>query len=316
VTAPERHVNRTSSALLLLATAAAALAAPARAAPPGSPWDARYFGNAELVTQDGRTVRFYDDLLKDKHVVVSFVFTNCTRQCGLITANLARVQRALGDRVGKDIFFYSITLDPKRDTPAALKQYAAAFKAGPGWTFLTGSEADLRAIRKRFGDLAPIEDHSAAINVGNDAVGQWWHTSALDSPAYLATVIGDWMDPAFKGRPAARSYAEAAVPTPPTRAEVLFRDHCQACHLPGGASVGPDLAGVAERRGREWLHRWIRRPGRLVDEGDPAALELLERSGGVLMPTLELAEADWALLETLITTGPAFARRDAGRRTE
>jgi protein SCO1 len=282
------------------ALALAASAAPARAAPAGSPWNASYFGNPELVTQDGRKVRFYDDLVKDRHVVVSFIFTRCAKQCGLVTANLARVQRALGDRVGKDIFFYSISLDPGRDTPEVLKRYAAAFKAGPGWTFLTGREEDIQALRRRFGDLAPVEDHSAALNVGNDAVGQWWHTGALDSPAYLAMLIGDWMDPAFRGRSGTRSYAEARKPAPPSRGQVLFRDRCQACHLPGGESVGPDLREVAGRRDPAWLRRWMRGPARLVEEGDPLALELLARSGGVLMPTVELAEADWTELEALL----------------
>ena len=292
-------------AALAIALLAAATPRPARAAPPGSRWDASYFGNAELTTQDGRKVRFYDDLVKDRHVVVSFIFTSCTRQCGLITANLARVQRALGDRVGKDIFFYSITMDPVNDTPEVLKRYATAFKAGPGWTFLTGSEADVKALRRRFGDLTPVDDHAATINVGNDAVGQWWHTGALDNPAYLATLIGDWMDPGFRGRPGARSYAEARKPDPPSRAQVLFRDNCMACHLPGGASVGPDLAGVAARRDPAWVRRWIRHPGRLVDEGDPVAADLVARSGGVVMPTLPLSDAEWSELEHLMAVAPA-----------
>jgi protein SCO1/2 len=295
-------------ATLLALLVAAATPRPARAAPPGSRWDARYFGNAELVTQDGKKVRFYDDLVKDRHVVVSFIFTTCTRQCGLITASLARVQRALGDRVGKDIFFYSITMDPAHDSPEVLKRYAAAFKAGPGWTFLTGSEEDVKALRRRFGDLTPAEDHAATINVGNDAAGQWWHTGALDNPAYLATLIGDWMDPAFHGHPGARSYAEARRPEAPSRAQVLFRDNCQACHLPGGASVGPDLAGVAARRDPAWTRRWMRNPSRLVGEGDPVAVDLVARSGGVLMPTLPLSEADWTELERLMALAPAGER--------
>src|SRR6185369_16056859 len=121
----------TSARLAAVMGVALCAAGVARAAPPGSKWNAAYFGNAELVTQDGRTVRLYDDLLRGKIVVVSFVFTRCTKQCGLITASLARVQRLLGDRMGKDVFFYSISIDPERDTPAVLKEYATAFRAGP-----------------------------------------------------------------------------------------------------------------------------------------------------------------------------------------
>jgi len=279
------------AALLLAATFPSC----ARAAPPGSPWNERYFGNAELVTQDGKKVKFYDDLVRDKHVVVSFIFVNCTRQCGLITANLARVQRELGDRVGKDIFFYSITMDPTRDTPEALRRYARAFHAGPGWTFLTGKPEEIALLRKRFGDLAPVEDHAATINIGNDRVGQWWHTGAVDNPRYLATLIGDWMDPRFKGNPRAPSYAAAGKPVArPSRGQELFRDNCLMCHLPGEPSVGPDLRGITGRRDREWLSRWMRAPGRLVDAGDPTALALLKQYDDVLMPTLDLREGDWA----------------------
>src|SRR5918912_948836 len=93
-------------AVVVLASAAAMLASAGRAhaAPPGSRYDASYFTNVELRDQDGRKVRFYDDLVKDKIVVVDFVYTRCTKQCGLMTASLARVQRLLGDRMGKDIF--------------------------------------------------------------------------------------------------------------------------------------------------------------------------------------------------------------------
>jgi protein SCO1 len=267
----------------------------ARAAPPGSPWGERYFPNVELVTQDGEKVKFYDDLVRDKHVVVDFVFTNCTKQCGLMTANLARVQRELGDRVGKDIFFYSITLDPERDTPAALKRYAQAFKAGPGWTFLTGRKEDVALLRKKFGDLAPRDDHSATINIGNDRVGQWWHTNAIDNPRYLATVIGDWMDPASRSNTGGRSYAEAPRRLAmPGKGRKIFDQQCVMCHLPGGESVGPGLDGVVALRGRAWLSRWLASPGKMVEEKDPAALDLLARHGNVLMPNPGLSDGDVA----------------------
>ena len=240
-------------------------------------------------------MRFYDDLLRDRHVVVDFVFTHCTKQCGLMTANLARVRRELGDRVGKDIFFYSITLDPERDTPAVLKRYAQAFKAGPGWRFLTGSKEDVALLRKKFGDLAPRDDHSATINIGNDKVGQWWHTSAIDNPRYLATVIGDWMDPASTANAGGRSYAEApARLAMPGRGRKLFEQRCVMCHLPGGHSVGPALDGVVALRGRPWLLRWLASPGKMVEAKDPVALELLSRNGDVLMPNPELSDADVA----------------------
>ena len=113
---------------------------PAWAAPKGSPWGADYFPNVELTDQDGKTVKFYDDLIKDKVVAINFIYTHCGDTCPAETASLRQVQKLLGDRVGKDIFFYSISIDPDHDTPKVLKEYADKFHAGPGWRFLTGKK--------------------------------------------------------------------------------------------------------------------------------------------------------------------------------
>src|SRR5713101_8920088 len=77
-----------------------------------NPWGADYFPNVQVTTQDGATVRFYDDLLKGKSVAINLIYTSCKDECPLETARLVQVQRLLGDRVGKDVFFYSISIDP------------------------------------------------------------------------------------------------------------------------------------------------------------------------------------------------------------
>src|SRR3954447_5853833 len=105
-----------------------------------SRWGANYFPNVTLTTQDGATVHFYDDLIKGKIVAINLIYTTCKYACPLETARLAQVQSVLGDRMGRDVFFYSITIDPEHDTPAVLKAYAAKYQAGPGWTFLTGKK--------------------------------------------------------------------------------------------------------------------------------------------------------------------------------
>src|SRR5919202_1078553 len=94
------------------------------------PWGPNYFPNVPLVTQDGNVVRFYDDLLKGKSVVINVIYTRCRDRCPLETAKLAQVQRLLGDRMGRDIFFYSITIDPDHDTPAVVSEYAEKYHAG------------------------------------------------------------------------------------------------------------------------------------------------------------------------------------------
>ncbi len=166
-------------------------------------WGAGYFPNVELVTQDGNTVRFYDDLLKGKAVAVNTMYTSCKDECPLETARLVQVQRLLGDRMGKDIFFYSITTDPKRDKPEVLKAYAEKFGVGPGWLFLTGNEEDLKLVIKKLGlaaarDLARRDGHSPSLMVGNEPTGQWMRNSAVDNPKFLVATIGTfmgWRDP-------------------------------------------------------------------------------------------------------------------------
>src|SRR2546430_17387977 len=120
------------------------LAAPAAAQ--HARWGADYFPDVALTTHEGKTVRFYDDLIKGKIVAIDLIYTTCQYACPLETARLAQVQRVLGDRVGRDIFFYSITIDPAHDTPEVLKAYAEKYHVGPGWLFLTGSAADIEAI--------------------------------------------------------------------------------------------------------------------------------------------------------------------------
>src|SRR4029079_6107544 len=114
-------------------------------------WGSNYFPNVTLTTQDGAPVRFYDDLIKGKIVAVNLIYTTCKYACPLETARLSQVARLLGDRMGRDVFFYSITIDPDHDTPQVLKEYAAKYQAGPGWTFLTGKAADIELISKKLG---------------------------------------------------------------------------------------------------------------------------------------------------------------------
>ena len=125
------------AAFVLLALVAACGGAQA------SRWGKDYVPNVPVVTQDGKVFNFYDDLIKDKIFVVSFLFTSCRDVCPIAAARMAQLQDRLGDRVGKDVFFYSISVDPENDTPDKMKKYAETFGAGPGWLFLTGIPEDI-----------------------------------------------------------------------------------------------------------------------------------------------------------------------------
>jgi len=201
-----------------------------------------------LTAQDGSVVHFYDDLLKGKSVAVNLIYTRCTASCPLETAKLVQVQRLLGDRVGKDIFFYSISIDPAHDTPEALKAYAAKYHVGPGWLFLTGKEEDIKLIAKKLGlssltDASNRDGHLPSLMIGNEAAGQWMRNSAVDNPQFLAMTIVNFFD-GYKNAKPVKSYAEMGQLPDPRRGEVLFRTRCAACHTIGkGNALGPDLSG-------------------------------------------------------------------------
>jgi protein SCO1/2 len=101
----------------------------------------RYFPDVVLTTHEGRQVRFYEDLLKDKIVVLSLMYVNCQGACPVITANLARVQKILIEQGKRNVCLYSLTVKPEEDTPEKLKAYAKMHNVGPGWQFLTGKPA-------------------------------------------------------------------------------------------------------------------------------------------------------------------------------
>src|SRR5207237_3820378 len=120
-----------------------------------SRWGANYFPNVTLTTQDGASVHFYDDLIKGKIVAINLIYTTCKYACPLETARLAQVQRLLGDRMGRDVFFYSITIDPDHDTPAVLAEYAEKYQQAPGSLFLTGAKGDIELISRKLGMDTP-----------------------------------------------------------------------------------------------------------------------------------------------------------------
>src|SRR5438309_9639021 len=279
----------TTSAVLVGAVAALSIGV----AVAGTPWGADYFPNVPLITQDGTTVRFYDDLLEGKKVAINLICASWKDECRLETARLVQVQQLLGDRVGKDVFFYSISIDPTRDTPEMLKAYAEKFHVGPGWLFLTGKEDDIKVVAKKLGlsrrrDALTRDGHSASLMIGDEAGGQWMRNSAVDNPQFLAATMGNSFG--WTSRQPAKSYAEVASSRMPDKREYLFESRCGACHTIGnGDRVGPDLAGVTARRDRAWLSRYLAEPDRMRAEGDPIATALFAKYNNVPMPNLRLS---------------------------
>lgn len=160
----------------------------------------RYFPNLVLTTHTGKKVRFYDDLVKDKIVIFNFMYAKCEGICMPITMNLRRVQDLLGDRMGRDIFMYSFTLKPQEDTPGKLAHYAHMHKVKPGWTFLTGSPADMELVRRKLGYVDPDPEvdkdksnHIGVIKYGNEPFERWGGCPAMSKASWIVKTLS-WVD--------------------------------------------------------------------------------------------------------------------------
>ena len=151
---------------------------------------AKYFPNLALLTQDNKLVHFYDDLLKGKVVLINFIFTTCQGVCSPMTANLARAQSYLGEKVGSEVVMLSISVDPETDTPEVLKKYADKFKVKPGWYFLTGEKKNVEWVLYKLGGfVADKQQHSSVLVIGNEATGEWMKVHAMANPTEIATAV-------------------------------------------------------------------------------------------------------------------------------
>jgi protein SCO1/2 len=256
------------------------------------------FPNVELITQDGKKVRFYADLIKGKVVAIELMYTTCKYNCPLETARLVQLQKLLGDRMGKDVFFYSITIEPEIDTPKVLKAYAAKYHIGPGWTFLTGKPADIKLISKKLGldalpDVNDPDGHTPHLLIGNEATGIWMRNSALDNTKFLSMKIEQLIGYGAQTVDVAAAKQAGAIKLNLDKGAYLFATRCAACHTIGnGDKIGPDLLGVTSVRDLNWLRRTIVEPDKLLAEKDPIATALFKQYNEVQMPRLGLAEAD------------------------
>lgn len=282
---------------------AALSAAQARANSAESVWGEDYFPNYELTAHTGETLRFFDDVIEGKVVAVNFIFTSCKDVCPMETARMASVYEILGDRVGSDVFFYSITIDPENDTVEVLRDYAERFGVnGDNWKFLTGNKEEIDIIRAKFGlfgdpeEEQDLSNHNINLMLGNQSTGHWVRRSPFENPYILANQLGTWLH-GFRQVSAHtnRDYAAAPKLRQISSGEMMFRDRCSSCHVISGGylprrnarPLGPDLFDVTERRDDAWLRRWMAEPDKMVEEGDPIAVAM-SNAWEVVMPNFSL----------------------------
>lgn len=292
--------------LFMLLGAGAAFGGAPDAGSGGAVWGADYFPDTALITHEGKKVRFFSDLIKNKVVAINFIYTNCPDACSLETARLREVQKILGERVGRDVFIYSITIDPDYDTPQVLKRYAEKFQVGPGWLFLTGKEADITLLRKKLGlyneegRSEKLQEHNLSNIIGNQATGQWMKSSPYENPYVLATQLGSWLHNWKMPPDTKKDYSDAPIVRTISKGETIFRTRCSACHTIGSEDaagskmrpIGPDLLNVTRKRDLVWLTRWMKEPDLMLAEKEPLAMALLTEYNDVPMPNLRLNTTD------------------------
>lgn len=285
----------------LIALAAASAQTPfsrdASAAPQNSRFSPEYFTDVMVTTHEGKTVPFYDGLIKDKKVIINFIYLNCNDICPLQTARMAEIRKRLGEEVGRDFFIYSITTDPEHDTPELLKEYAEAFGAGGGWLFLTGKPEDLEKIRWRLGERSrTLSEHRNDMVLGNDASGEWSRSSVFEDYDVAVNEIRE-LDPVYfktkRNVTANNALSEKHLRLDGQPGEALFMKGCSTCHsIGGGDFIGPDLKDISQRRDPEWLNRFLLSPTKMRADKDPLTMELLAKFKGVRMPNLGLKQED------------------------
>lgn len=148
-----------------------------------------------VLDQDGKEVRFYSELIKDKVVVLGFFFTSCVEYCPLIGASLSRLQSELGERLGKDVFLILVSKDPDVDTPEKIKAWGKKFSRRDGWTLLTGAGVK-EILAKTVGQNLGQDLHLPPLLIGNDKTGEWRSYPALADSRELLSLINKTAEPA------------------------------------------------------------------------------------------------------------------------
>lgn len=183
------RVITTAILLLVFVSVSQVIKAQQPATEPDTPGH-KYFTDVELINQNGEKMRFYSDLIKGKVVIINSFFATCQGSCLPLNRNLEKVQEALGERLGKDVYIVSISVDPTVDTPPNLEEYAKKLNARPGWYFLTGAKENVDFALKKIGQFVPDkQDHLNIFIIGNERTGLWKKAFGLAKSEELVKIV-------------------------------------------------------------------------------------------------------------------------------
>jgi protein SCO1/2 len=148
------------------------------------------FADVALVDQNGKTVRLEKDLVSNKIVVMSFIYTSCTTVCPVVSSIMGKVQKQLGARVGGEVQLVSISIDPQRDDAKRLNDYARTFQKGPGWSWLTGTTQSVNETLKGLGAFSgDFKNHAPLILVGDGNSRHWTRYYGFTDPTVLSREV-------------------------------------------------------------------------------------------------------------------------------
>lgn len=143
--------------------------------------------DVEVVTHEGKTVRFYSDLVKGRNVAVNFIFTNCSTICPASGAMFATLQKQ-----SRDLHFISISIDPAYDTPKRLTAWSKKFRSDAGWTLITGKQANIDAILKALGGPeGRSQDHNPLTIIGSDTTRTWRRLYGFPGSEKIAETVNE-----------------------------------------------------------------------------------------------------------------------------
>ena len=148
----------------------------------------KFFTDLEVIDQNGNKQRFYSDVLKGRVVLISFIFTNCEFACPMLAQRLKSSRALMAESIKDDVWFVSISVDPERDTPEAMKQFANRQGVDESrWIFLTGEKQNLDTIIRKLGQYTDdVEAHTTLMLAGNTITRHWTRVMPMVPPDGIA----------------------------------------------------------------------------------------------------------------------------------